>query len=126
MTTTDYGKYVIVVNGDWTYRYLAEAIAEREALVPREMAALINAEAKLAVLGPRLPYPHSSAVQGADRLRKLRPRGGRSPWRALYRQVGDEFVLAAVAPEAQVDPRGFVAGCRRAEARLADFEETQG
>jgi hypothetical protein len=50
-----------------------------------EKAALINAEAKLAALGPGLPYPHSSAVQGADRLRELRPRGGRSPWRALYR-----------------------------------------
>ena len=74
--------------GGWPYRYLAEAIAERNALVPKGKAALINAEAKLAVLGPSLPFPHSSAVQGADRLRELRPRGGRSPWRALYRQVG--------------------------------------
>jgi hypothetical protein len=32
----------------WTYRYLAAAVAERAALVPREKAALINAEAKLA------------------------------------------------------------------------------
>ena len=36
----------------WTYRYLAAAVAERAALVPREKAALINAEAKLAALGP--------------------------------------------------------------------------
>jgi hypothetical protein len=107
----------------WTYRYLAEAVAEREALVPKEKAALINAEAKLVALGANLPYPHSSAVLGADRLRELRPRGGRSPWRALYRQVGDEFVVAAVGPEAQVDPRGFVAACRRAESRLAEIEE---
>jgi hypothetical protein len=27
--------------------------------------------------------------------------------RALYRRVGDVMVIAAVAPEAQVDPRGF-------------------
>jgi hypothetical protein len=112
-----------MVTGDWTYRYVAEAAAEREALVPREKAALINAEAKLAALGPNLPYPHSSAVQGADRLRELRPRGGRSPWRALYRQVGGEFVIGAVWPEAQVDRQGFAAACRRAEARLAKIED---
>lgn len=106
----------------WTYRYLAEAVAEREALVPREKAALINAEAKLAAIGPVLPYPHSSAVQSAERLRELRPRGGRSPWRALYRQIGDEFVIAAIAPEAEVDKRRFAAACRRAEARLAELE----
>jgi hypothetical protein len=106
----------------WTCRYLAEAIAEREALVPKEKVALINADANLEALGPRLPYPHSSAVAGADRLRELRPRGGRSPWRALYRQIGEEFVVAAVAPEAGVDPPGFIAACRRAEARLAKLE----
>ncbi len=106
----------------WPYRYLAEAAEERDALVPRERAALINAEAKLAALGPRLPYPHSSAVKGAERLRELRPRGGRSPWRALYRQFGEEFIVAGVGPEAQVDPKGFASACRRAEARLAQIE----
>lgn len=114
-----------MVAGDWTYRYVAEAAAERDALVPREKAALINAEAKLAALGPALPYPHSSAVQGADRLRELRPRGGRSPWRALYRQVNDEFVIAAVGPEAQVDRRGFTGACRRAEVRLTEIEDEE-
>lgn len=107
----------------WVYRYLPEAEAERKGLVPRERAALINAEAKLVALGPALPYPHSSAVKGADRLRELRPRGGRSPWRALYRQVGEEFIFAAIGPEAQGDPAGFDAACRRAETRLAELEE---
>lgn len=87
--------------------------------MPREKAALINAEAKLAAIGPARPYPHSSAVQGAERLRELRPRGGRSPWRALYGQIGDEFVIA---PEAEIDKRRFAAACRRAEARLAELE----
>ena len=49
----------------WTYRYLAAAVAERAALVPREV----------------------------------------------------------IGPEAQTDPRGFVAACRRAEARLAEIED---
>jgi hypothetical protein len=98
-------------------------MAERNALVPKEKAEVINAEADLAALGPNLPFPHSSAVQGAERLRELRPRGGRSPWRTLYRQVGDEFVIPAVGPEVQVDSRGFALGCRRAEARLAEMED---
>ena len=91
--------------------------------MPKERAALINAEAKLAAFGLSLPYPHSSAVQGADRLRGLRPRGGRSPWRALYRQIGGEFIVAAVGPEARANARGFAAACRRPEARLAEIED---
>jgi hypothetical protein len=34
-----------------------------------------------------------------------------------------EFVVAAIGPEAQTDPRGFAAACRRAEARLAEIED---
>ena len=106
----------------WICLYVAEAVREREALVARDKAALINAEAKLAVLEARLPFPHSCAVQGADRLRELRPRGGRSPWRALNRQIGGQLVIAAVCPETNIDPRGSAAACRHAESRLARFE----
>ncbi len=45
--------------------------------------------AKLGAYGPLLGYPHTSAVRGAEGLRELRPRAGRSAWRALYRQVGE-------------------------------------
>jgi hypothetical protein len=41
----------------------------------------------------------------------------------LYRQFGDAFVVAAVAPEAQVDGRKFDAACRAAERRLSQIEE---
>jgi len=54
---------------------MPEALAERDSLPPAEDAALINANRKLEALGPGLPFPHSSAVQAADRLRELRPRG---------------------------------------------------
>jgi len=107
----------------WTVFYLPEAELEREALAATEKAALINADRKLEALGPRLPYPHSSAVKAADRLRELRPRGGRSRWRALYRQIGEVFVVACIAPEALVDGRKFTAACRSAEQRLAMIEE---
>lgn len=120
--STSYNMSVIIA-AMWTVLYLPEAERERVALPPAETAALINADRKLQALGPQLPYPHASAVKGADRLRELRPRGGRSPWRALYRQLGDAFVVAAVAPEAQVDGRKFDAACRAAERRLAQIEE---
>jgi len=38
-------------------------------------------------------------------------------------RVGEVFVIAAVAPEAKVDPRGFHRGVGRALERLAEVEE---
>jgi hypothetical protein len=107
----------------WTVAYLPEAEEERAALPKAERAAMINADAKLSAYGPRLGYPHTSAVRGAVGLRELRPRACRSPYRGLYRQVGDVFVVAAVGPEAQSDPRGFDRAVRHAIARLATVKE---
>ena len=107
----------------WVVAYLPEAEQERAVLPMAERAALINADSKLGVFGPQLGYPHTSAVRDADRLRELRPRAGRSAWRALYRQVGAVFVVAAVGPEAQSDPRGFERAVRRAQQRLEKLEE---
>lgn len=107
----------------WTVAYLPEAERERDRLSVRERSAVYNAVAKLQAIGPDLGYPHSSAVRNADRLRELRPRAGRSPIRALYRQVGDYLVIAAISPEAQHDPKGFTKACRAAERRLAEVEE---
>jgi len=93
---------------------------ELRALPQRERAALRGALEKLAALGEELGYPHTSAVQGAgETLRELRPRQGDSPVRAFYRRVGDTLVIAAVGPEAQVDPRGFKRAVAAALERLA-------
>jgi hypothetical protein len=109
--------------GVWTVFYLPEAATERMRLDVRERNALDNAVAKLQALGADLGYPHTSAIQGADRLRELRPRAGRCAVRALYRQVRSAIVIAAIAPEAQNDRRGFAQACRSAESRLANVEE---
>ena len=101
--------------------------AEREfATIPRlERRALESAFAKLEAIGPTLGAPHSSSVAGASAtLRELRPRQGRSPWRAFYRRVGDEMIVAAIGPEAAVDRRGFDRAVLVANERLAaDMEE---
>lgn len=103
--------------------YLPEAEGERDALPAKERVALYHAVAKLEAIGPTLGFPHSSAVQGGVQLRELRPRAGRSPWRALYRLVGERLVIAAIAPEAERDPKGFARACRVAKRRLSGWEE---
>lgn len=107
----------------WTVVYLVEAERERDTLPAGERNTLYNAVAKLQVIGPTLGFPHTSAVLGAIQLRELRPRAGRSPWRGLYRQIGDRLVIAAVAPEAQQNPKGFKRACNAAMKRLSELEE---
>jgi hypothetical protein len=103
--------------------FYAEAEAELAKLPPRERAAMLAAIEKLIVLGDRLPAPHSSAVRGVTAtLRELRPRGGRSPWRAFYRRIGDTMVIGAIGPEANVDSRGFNRAVADALDRLAAIE----
>ena len=109
----------------WEVRFHSDAREERRKLSLQEREAMANAVEKLRVHGPVLPYPHSSDVRGADRLRELRPRSGRSSWRALYRRIGDLFVVGAIAPEANVDRRGFARAVSAAELRLAEIEEDQ-
>jgi hypothetical protein len=92
------------------------------ALARRELIAVRRALRKLEALGEELGYPHTSAVQTAG-LRELRPRQGDSPIRAFYRRVGARLVVAAIGPEAQVDPRGFHRAVEAAVARLAALEE---
>jgi hypothetical protein len=41
----------------------------------------------------------------------------------MYGRVGEVFVVAAVGPEAKVDPRGFDRAVGRALERLAEIEE---
>ena len=97
---------------------------ELAGLPPQEIGAMINAEKKLRVLGPQLGSPHTSAVRGVwGTLRELRPRQGKSPWRGLYRQVGMEFVIAAIGPDGETDRRGFNQAAQRALERLQKVEE---
>ena len=51
---------------------------------------MMTAVAKLEAFGDQLGAPHTSQVKGSQAgIRELRPRSGRSPWRALYRRVAD-------------------------------------
>lgn len=80
---------------------------------------------KLRAFGDQLGYPHCSQVKGGGGWRELRPRAGRSPWRAFYRRRGDVFVLASIGPEAQVDALGFRRAVRMADERLAPLDREE-
>jgi hypothetical protein len=105
----------------WEVAYFPEAEAELVVLPVREQAAMLVAVETLQVLGDRLPFPHSSAVEGTTAtLRELRPRRGRRPWRAFYRRGGNTMVIAAIGPEAESNRRGFQRAVATALARLDD------
>src|SRR3954452_23819860 len=107
----------------WDVVYL-EGVEEELLRLPKlERTAVIRAVEKLEAFGPQLGYPHTSAVRGWTGLRELRPRAGRSPWRALYRRVGEVFVIAAIGPEAGSDHRGFDQAARHAGFRLDALDE---
>lgn len=97
--------------------YHSDAETELDLLPPAEQSALLHAVEKLDAMGDQLPYPHSSSVKGTQ-LRELRPRGGRSPWRAIYRRIGNLMIILAIAPEARHDKAGFDRAIRAAEDRL--------
>lgn len=108
----------------WTVRLLDPADHEYQVLPKLEKTAMTHALEKLEALGPTLPYPHSSDVRGVSGLRELRPRAGRSPWRAFYRRIGSEMVIGAVGPEAESNLSGFNRAVQDALQRLDDFERT--
>jgi hypothetical protein len=103
-----------------------DAEEELASLPEGERHAMQNAFEKLVAYGDQLPFPHSSRVKGAPQLRELRPRAGRSPWRAFYWRIADALVVAAIGPEANTDPQGFRRAVRAAGERLLQLEEERG
>ena len=107
----------------WAVVYHPGAETEYRSLSAADRNAVDNAVRKLETYGPSLPYPHQSAVRDSKSLRELRPRGGRSRVRPLYLRRADTFVIVAIGPESQVDPRRFDRALRLATSRLSDIEE---
>ena len=87
---------------------------------PGEATAVENALHKLEAEGPMLPFPWSSAVRSPPLkgLRELRPRAGHSRVRILYVRHGERFIMLALAPEAEGDPRRFRRAAQLAAKRF--------
>lgn len=98
-----------------------DARLELTRLSARDKEAVDNAIGKLRAAGTRLGAPHTSQIKGS-RLRELRPRAGRSAWRAVYARVGGAIVILAIGPEAQSNPQGFRRTVRNAATRLESLQ----
>jgi len=97
------------------------ARTEFDAMPAREASAMQNAIDKLEAASDRLSFPHTSAVQGADRLRTSASSGPKRM--AGYRRIGDVMVIGSIGLEAESDPRGFQAAIGAAVKRLATVEQ---
>lgn len=103
--------------------YDPDAVNELVTLVKskEEYRALINAVLKLRNLGERLEPPHMKLLKGntASGLRELRPKQGRSDWRAIYRRAGSVYVILAIDRHAN-----FKSLIARAQIRAQRYEGT--
>lgn len=81
---------------------------------------ILNAVHKLCEMGERLEPPHMKPLQGAGAsgLRELRPKQGRSDWRAVYRRAGPIYVILAIDRHAN-----FQSLIARAAARARRYDE---
>src|SRR3954447_1816731 len=91
---------------DHTVTYDAAALKEMLIAVKskEEKKALLNVIDKLEALGEQLAPSHMKPLggEGAAGLRELRPRQGRSDWRAIYKRVGGKgYGILAVGKHTQ-------------------------
>lgn len=103
--------------------YDPDAVNELVILVKSKEAhrSLMNAVLKLRELGEWLEPPHMKPLQGpaASGLRELRPKQGRSDWRAIYRRASSIYVILAVDRHSN-----YEALIARAQARAARYDDT--
>lgn len=102
--------------------YDPDAVADLLAIKSkREHGALLNAVRKLGEIGEQLGPPHMKPLKGkrAATLRELRPRQGRSDWRAIYRRAGDFYAILAIDRH-----MNFESLIERAQARAGRYDQS--
>jgi hypothetical protein len=100
--------------------YDPDAVAEPLTMKSREEhRAILHAVLKLRELGELLGPPHIKPLKGAAAatLLELRPRQGRSDWRAIYRRAGAFYVILAVDRH-----KNFAALVERAQVRSQRYD----
>jgi hypothetical protein len=107
----------------YTAIYDVDAVNELLTAVKSKDAnrSIFNAVLKLREMGERLAPPHMKPLQGAaaSGLRELRPKQGRSDWRAIYRRAGSVYVILAVDRHAN-----FQSLLARASVRARRYDNT--
>jgi hypothetical protein len=103
-----------------TVIYDPDAVVDLLAMKSKEEhRALLNAVRKLGELGEQLGPPHRKPLKGdrAAALRELRPRQGRSDWRAIYCRADGFYVILAIDRHKE-----FAALIERAQARAERYD----
>ena len=102
----------------------AHELAELKRSDTAEVKAIEHAIIVLQTMGPRVGFPHTSAVRTSSQfaLRELRPRRGRSRHRVLFATRGGQCILLALAPEANHRPRAFSQAVLDAHQRITEFD----
>lgn len=113
----------------WQVLFHPGARKELHALKARSKAdfdAVMAVIEKLKIQGPALAFPHQSGVRGdaGKGLRELRPTGGRSVVRPIYRRFDNLYVILAIGPEAMADTSGFDGAVKRARRRRKEIEDS--
>jgi hypothetical protein len=85
-----------------------------------ERKVTLTAVEKLRMVGPKLGPPHMKPLKGEGGLFELRPRQGRSRVRVIYRRLGNEFMILAVAVES--DKGDFDAAVAKARERSSRYD----
>lgn len=113
MTQAGARRYGVIYDPDAVVDLLAMKSKE-------EHRALLNAVRKLDELGEQLGPPHMKPLKGdrAATLCELRPRQGRSDWRAIYRQAGNFYVILGIGRH-----KDFDALIERAQARAERYTD---
>jgi hypothetical protein len=102
--------------------YDPDAVVELLAVKSKaEHRALLNAVLKLREVGERLGPPHMKPLKGdgGAALCELRPRQGRSDWRAIYRQAGALYVILAIDRH-----KNFARLIERARTRARQYDRS--
>jgi hypothetical protein len=113
----------------WDVLFHPNAHKELRALKKRSEAdydAVVAVIEKLKVHGPALKFPHQSGVKGGagKGLRELRPTGGRTLVRPLYRRFDNLYIILAIGPEATVDKTGFDNAVKWAQHQRKNIEDS--
>lgn len=89
---------------------------------PRARKAILSIVDILSQTGAQITEPHAKKVRIANKLYELRPGGGKILARPLYARVEEStFVVLAIAPEADEDPKGFETAVERARERAERY-----
>lgn len=107
---------------NWVVLYHPDAVKKFEEFKEKKVRrAILTVVAVLGQTGPKCIEPHSKKIEGAKKLRELRPSGGQSIVRPIYFQRSEgEFIILAIGPEAENDASGFKSAVKRATTRAFD------